>query len=66
MNITKRSAKAALGIQADADLARFLRVSRQALTNIAEDDPMPEGRQWQLRALRPDLFPVPAANPDAA
>ncbi len=66
MTITKRSAKAALGLRTDADLARVLRVKRQALTKVADDSPLPEGRQWQLRALRPDLFPVPATQPDAA
>jgi hypothetical protein len=66
MTITKRTAKEALGIQTDADLARVLRIKRQALTKVADNDPLPEGRQWQLRAIRPDLFPAPGADTDAA
>ncbi len=62
MNITKRIAKEALGIQTDADLARVLRIKRQALTPVGDDDPLSEHRQWQLRALRPDLFPLPAES----
>jgi len=56
MQLTKRSVKDALGFTKDIELARFLGVSRQAISRIGEDDFLPEGRQWQVCALRPDLF----------
>jgi len=59
MSISKREAKAILGLKTDADLARFLGISRQALHAIDDDEPLPDGRQWQLRALRSDLFSLP-------
>lgn len=65
MEITKRIAKDALGLPTDAALARLLKIPRQALTRFSDADPLPEGRQWQLRALRPDLFPIPSTSPDA-
>lgn len=61
MDITKRSAKAALGLNTDTDLARLLGISKQAVSQMAEDDPLPEGRQWQLRAKFPETFPAEAA-----
>ncbi len=57
MEMTKRSVKASLGFKKDIELARFLGISKQAVGQIAEDDPLPEGRQWQVCALRPDVFP---------
>lgn len=61
MSITKGQAKAALGINTDSELARFLGVTKQAVSQIGDDDAeLPDGRQWQLRALRPDIFgPAP-------
>jgi hypothetical protein len=56
MQMTKRSVKDALGFEKDTELARFLGISKQALSRIGEDDELPEGRQWQVRALRPELF----------
>ena len=63
MDITKRSAKKALGFETDVELAKFLGVTKQALTRVSDDEALPAGHQWQLRAKRPDLFPVPASNP---
>lgn len=61
MDMTKRAVKQALGIETDADLARYLGMkNRWAVGQWAADEPIPEGRQWQLRALRPELFPAPA------
>lgn len=65
MNITKRLLREAIGGR-DADVARFLGVTPGAVSQWADDDPLPDGRQWQARALRPDLFPVPAAPQDDA
>jgi hypothetical protein len=56
MEMTKRSVKASLGFKKDIELARFLGISKQAVGQIGEDDALPEGRQWQVRALRPDVF----------
>jgi hypothetical protein len=56
MNITKRQAKELLRIKTDAELARFFGVSRKAPHFWKEDEPLPEGRQWELRARRPELF----------
>ncbi len=59
MDMTKRSVKAALGFEMDVELAKFLGISKQAVSRMPEDEPLPEGRQWQLRAERPGLFPPP-------
>ncbi|RRU23605.1 hypothetical protein [Stenotrophomonas sp. 278] len=54
--ITKAMAKKALGFSQDTQLASFFGTSKQAVGRWPEDDPLPDGRQWQARALRPDLF----------
>lgn len=59
MDITKRQAKEALGIETDAGLARFFGILRQAVAQWKEDEPLPQARQWELRAKRPRLFPKP-------
>lgn len=66
MQITKRSAKAALGFLTDVEFASFLGCSKQAVSKMLEDEPLPDGRQWQLRALRPDLFPLEQGAPPQA
>ena len=62
MDITKRAAKAALGYTQDAQLARVFVITRQALSRIGEDDPLPEHRQWELRAKFKHLFPLKATH----
>lgn len=57
--MTKRSVREALGLTMDKDLAEFFGVGKAAVSNWPEDEPLPDGRQWQARAKRPDLFPVP-------
>lgn len=57
MTITKAQARTALGFTKDIELAVFFGVSRAAVCNWPEDKPLPDGRQWELRAKRPDLFP---------
>lgn len=60
MSMTKREVKAALRIETDAELARFFGgINRQAVSQWADDQPIPEGRQWEARAKRPDVFPAP-------
>ncbi len=68
MDITKRAVREALGgngVSAkDADVARFFGVTAGAVSQWPDDAPLPAGRQWQARALRPDLFRVQPASPD--
>ncbi|MGO1069298.1 hypothetical protein [Lysobacter sp. CA199] len=56
MNLTKSAVKSALGIETDAELARFFEIGRWAVGQWPDDKPIPERRQWELRARRPDLF----------
>lgn len=67
--ITKREARNLLGFQLDKELAQFFGLSKGAVSAWPEEQPIPDGRCWQLRALRPDLFPLPdgqATPPQAA
>lgn len=54
--MTKASVKKLLGLESDAELARFFAVSRGAVFHWSEDEEIPESRQWELKARRPDLF----------
>lgn len=56
MDITKAEAKAGLGVDTDAALARFLNISRQALSRYGDADPLASSLQWQLRARKPETF----------
>ncbi len=49
---TKAQARELLGAKNDSDLARKMGVVRQAV-NLwgGDDDPIPEGRCWQIRAM---------------
>jgi hypothetical protein len=58
MDMTKRAVKVALDCRTDADLARFFDIGRWAVGQWPDEAPIPDARQWQLRAKRPDLFPV--------
>ena len=58
MDMTKASVKAALGVGTDAELARFFAISRSAVHQWAEDEPIPDLRQYELQHKRPDLFVV--------
>ena len=49
--ITKQKALALMGAQTDAELARMLGVTRQAINRFASDQPLSNGMQWQIRAL---------------
>jgi hypothetical protein len=56
MDMTKAQAKELLGFTTDTELAEFFHVTKQAVGFWPDDKPMPEGRQWEIRARRPELF----------
>lgn len=56
MEMTKREVRSALGFTKDRQLAEFFGVGKAAVSNWPEEEPLPEARQWQARALRPDVF----------
>lgn len=56
MELTPNNIMKALGIETKSALAEFFSTSRQNVHQWADDQPIPEGRQWQAIALRPDLF----------
>lgn len=60
MDMTKAAVKTALNIETDAELARFFKIGRWAVGQWKDDEPIPRGRQWELRAKFPDRFPPPA------
>ena len=63
--MTKAAVKAALKIETDAGLAALLGIGRWAVGQWPADKAIPEARQWQLRAMHPDLF-GPAPEGEAA
>ncbi len=56
MDMTKQAVKSALGLLKDTELAQFFGTSKQAVGQWPDNEPLPQGRQWQARALRPDVF----------
>ena len=58
MNMTKAEVRNALGFTMDKELAEFFGVGKAAVSNWQENEALPEVRQWQIRAKRPDLFPT--------
>jgi hypothetical protein len=54
--LTKAQAKAALGIETDADLARVFEINRWAVGQWGDHDPVPELRELQLRMRYPEKF----------
>jgi hypothetical protein len=56
MDMSKTSVKRLLGFDSDAELARFFGVSRGAVFHWPDDEPIPDSRQWELKARRPELF----------
>lgn len=56
MRMTKREVREALGFTRDKELAAFFGVGKAAVSNWPEDEPIPEVRQWQARALKPRVF----------
>lgn len=68
--ITKKQIRTALGDPAsDAEISRFFGISQAAVSQWAEDDPIPERRALAAVFKRPDLFgrfAAPPANDDTA
>jgi hypothetical protein len=56
MNMTKRSVKQHLGVESDAELARIFNIGRWAVGQWPDDEPIPEARQWELKARFPRQF----------
>lgn len=54
--LTKRRIREALGFSTDVEVAAFFGVSASAVSQWAEDDPIPELRQLQAERKRPDVF----------
>lgn len=55
--MTKRNVKLRLGCETDVQLASIFGIGRWAVGQWPDDKPIPEGRQWELRARYPQLFP---------
>jgi hypothetical protein len=55
MNWTKTELKTALGYETDAELRAFFDASSSVVSQWG-DATVPVARQWQAKALRPDLF----------
>jgi hypothetical protein len=66
MDMTKAAVKAALEIETDAGLAALLGIGRWAVGQWPADKSIPEARQWQLRAMRPDVFGPASAQQEGA
>lgn len=62
MDMTKTAVRKALGMT-DSRLANYLGVTRSAICQWPDDEPIPMPRQWQLKALRPDLFQAQSERP---
>ena len=40
----------------DSQLADLFSITRSAVCQWPDDEPIPQPRQWQLQVLRPELF----------
>jgi hypothetical protein len=56
MAITKSTLRRKLNFRYDKELADFFGITQGALAQWGENDPIPKQREWQAKALRPDLF----------
>lgn len=69
MNPTKAQIKTSLGFKFDTELADFLGITKQAVSQQADAVAIPDAWCWRAFQKRPDLFDaapagVPAANDD--
>jgi DNA-binding transcriptional regulator YiaG len=55
MNMTKSQLRERLGLT-DSQLADLFGITRSAVCQWDDDEPIPQPRQWQLQVLRPELF----------
>lgn len=55
MNMTKAQLRERLGLT-DSQLADLFGITRSAVCQWPDDEPIPLPRQWQLQVLRPELF----------
>lgn len=55
MDMTKAQIRDRLDIN-DSQLAVLLGVTRSAVAQWPDDEPIPQARQWQLQLLRPEAF----------
>lgn len=62
MAMTKTEVKKVLNIETDAQLAREFGIGRWAVGQWPDNDPIPDARQWELRAKYPRKFPTPVAE----
>ena len=61
--MTKRDVLSSLNLN-EIQLAELLGVTRSAVNQWPTDDPIPLGRQYELKAKRPDVFwNVPVVDP---
>ena len=66
MNPTKTQIKAALGYQFDTELADFLGITKQAVSQQPAGEPIPDAWCWSGVKKRPDVFSPSPAQGDAA
>lgn len=59
MDITKRIIREALNTN-DAGVAKFFGITAGAVSQWADDEPLPELRQLQFRARKPEYSPAPS------
>lgn len=62
MNPTIAHAKQVLGIETNAEFARFLGLPRQSMTGRKESDQLPDAWCWRAAQKRPDLFKPAVAS----
>ena len=62
--MTKAFILATLSLTTETELAKVFGISREAVNQWPTDDPIPLGRQYELKAKRPDVFwNVPVVDP---
>lgn len=61
--ITKKDLRRLLGLDTDAELARYYGISRSSVSEWGDDDPVPELRVLQAMQRNPEKFSCqPASN----
>lgn len=64
--ISKSHLREALGFSTDAEVAAFFDISASAVSQWADDNPIPRLRQLEAIQKRPDLFGATAGDRQAA